>query len=164
MKEDIRYLEIPLELMKRDLKDQTDSIDTIKATVRSVLSAASLIISLVGALQLVTARVAPNWLWLYWIGVTLAAGLYVALIVLCSIALMPVQSWLPIEPEWDNLTTTFKGMGDEEILLKYLSSILSTRDKSSPTIQKLVCLQRATLILLPIIVILLLSLAYIPRI
>ena len=164
MKENIRYLEIPLEVMKMDLENQAGSFDTIKATVRSVLSAASLIISLVGALQIVTARVAPAWLWLYWSGVILAAMLYVTLIVVCSMALMPARTWLPIRPEWDNLTTTFKDKNEEEILLKYLSSILNAIDKNSPVLQRFVRLQKVALILLPIIVIILLSLALLPRI
>jgi hypothetical protein len=158
------YLDIPLEVMKKDLENQVGSFDTIKATVRSVLSAASLIISLVGALQLVTVHVAPAWLWLYWSGVILAAVLYVTLIVVCIIALMPVRPWLPIKPEWDNLTTTFKGMNEEEINLKYLSSILNAIEKNTPVIEKFVCLQRVALILLPVIVIVLLSLALIPRV
>ena len=42
MKNDLRYLEIPLEEMQRDLNLQIGSFDVIKTTVRSVLSSASL--------------------------------------------------------------------------------------------------------------------------
>lgn len=164
MKNNYRYLEISLAEMQRDLELQIGSFDTIKATVRSVLSSASLIVSLVGALQLVTARIDPAWLCLYRSGVILAAVLYVALIVLCIAALWPVRVWSPLKPEWDNLVTTFKDLNDEDIISKYLSSVLNAIDKNAPLLKNYIRLQMAALILLPLIVMVLLSLALIPRI
>jgi hypothetical protein len=164
MNNDFRYLEIPLAEIQRDLNLQIGSFDVIKTTVRSVLSSASLIVSLVGALQLVTARIAPAWLCLYQTGVILTAVLYVALIVLCIAALWPVSVWSPLKPEWDNLVTTFIDLNEEEIISKHLSSVLSAIEKNKPLLKSYVRLQMAALILLPIIVVILLSLALIPRI
>jgi hypothetical protein len=164
MKENIRYLDIPLEEIKRDLENQRGSFDTIKANVRSVLSSASLIISLVGALQLATARIDPAWIWLYWGGLILAAALYVVLLVVCCMALMPVRVYAPIAAEWNYLTTAYKDISEKDSRLKQMSSTLNVIDKNAPLLNKLARLQIAALILLPIIVIVILSLGLIPRI
>jgi hypothetical protein len=164
MNNKFRYLEISLTEMQRDLGLQIGSFDSIKANVRSVLSSASLIVSLVGALQLVTARIDPAWLYLYRSGVILAAVLYVVLIALCIAALWPVSVWSPLKPEWDNLVTTFKDLNEEDIILKYLSSVLNAIDRNGSLLKNYVRLQRTALILLPIIVVVLLSLALIPRV
>jgi hypothetical protein len=164
MKEDTHYLNIPLEEMQRSLDHQRDSFDTIKTTVRSVLSAASLIVSLVGALQLINSRIAPAWLWLYWIGIAVTATLYVALILFSVVILMPIIPSSPLAANWDVLTTAFKDLDEKEMKLKQLSSILNAIEKNKPILDYLVKLQRFVLILLPFIVVILLLLSLLPRI
>mgnify|MGYP006947920316 CR=1 FL=1 len=80
----------PIRIGKAALHDlldrQVDGVDGIKATARSLLSAASLIVSLIAALQLLTAQVAPGWLPVYWIGIGLTAVIYLALIIACAVS------------------------------------------------------------------------------
>jgi hypothetical protein len=158
------FLEIPLAEMKRTLDRQVDGLDTIKATVRSVLSAGSLIVSLVAALQLVTAKIDPKWFWLYKDGIVLAAVLYVALIITCILALWPTTVVGPIKPDWDILTTAFKGLSEKEAFLEQLSSILNAIDLNRPIVNRYKYLQMIALALLPALVLVLLLLAFIPRV
>jgi hypothetical protein len=164
MNKDTLYLEIPLEDVRQDLNQQIGGIDTIKTTMRSVLSAASLIVSLVGALQLLTVKIAPAWMWLYQVGIVLAAFLYLALIVMCILALWPVHVWSPIAADWDELTTAYKGLDEKEALLKRLSAVLNAIDQNTPLVRRYARLQMAALVLLPAIVLVLLLLALIPRV
>ena len=163
MFDELTYLKTSLEEMKRDLDAQKASFDTIKATMRTILSASSLIVSLVGALQLLTARIAPGWTWLYILGVSVVAILYITLIVLCAMTLWPVSVWSPLSSKWDDLTTTFQGMNEKDYLLQYLVQVTQAMEKNAPRLQKAARLERIALILLPSLVTILLLLALIPR-
>ncbi len=158
------YLKIPLHYMRRTLDRQVDGIDTIKATVRSVLGAASLIVSLVAALQILTPGIAPEWDWLYRAGIGLAAGLYVVLITACALALRPTNVFGPILSDWDELTTAFKGLDEKESISKELSSVLNAIELNTPIVRRYARLQQIAVTILPLIVLALLLLALLPRV
>jgi hypothetical protein len=160
---DIDYLKVPLHYMRRTLDRQVDGIDTIKATVRSVLGSASLIVSLVAALQILSPGVAPEWAWLYRMGIGLAAGLYVALIVACALALWPTTVFGPIKVDWDVLSTEYQMLNEEEIMSKDLSSLLNTIQLNTPIVNRYKRYQQIAVAILPVIVLMLLLLAALPR-
>lgn len=70
----------------------------------------------------------------------------------------------PILLEWNVLTTAFAGMDEEDQKAKYLSSLLNVIEINSPKVKRLMILQRAALITLPVLVTALLLLAFIPRV
>lgn len=158
------YLDIPLREAQRAFSMQSDGVEAIKTTIRTVFSASSLIVSLVAALQLVTANVAPEWLTVYQWLIVVIAVLYLLLIVMCVLGMSPVNYNLPIEMEWDVLTMAFQNLNEHDTLTKYLSSILNVIDLNRLIVARLLRIERAVLILLPIIVLLILALAWLPRV
>lgn len=164
MSKNILYLEISFDEMQRLYAAQVSGFDSIKTNVRAVLSAASLIVSLVSALQILTVRVVPGYLWLYQTGVGLAAILYVVLVSLCIMALLPIKVITPLSPDWDELVTAYKGLSEKEALMKRLSSTLNAIESNQPMVERFRKMQMGALILLPVLVVMLLLLTLIPRI
>ena len=160
---DTLYLEIVIEDMQDTFVRQLAGIGKVKDGVRSYLGAASLLISLVGALQILTVRVSLEWFGWYQVGLGAAGALYVILISLCAIALFPVGVKGPIAPDWDELTTSYQGLSKEDALLKRLSSILNAIDANRPVVKKMSRLGIAIGTLLPFLVIIFMLLAMIPR-
>jgi hypothetical protein len=158
---DIDYLKAPLHYMRRTLDRQVDGIDTIKATVRSVLSSASLIVSLVAALQI--PGIVSGWVWLYQLGIGLVAVLYLALIIACALALWPATVIGPIKVDWDVLTTEFQNLDEEGIMSKELSSLVNAIELNAPIVNRYKRYQQIAVAILPAIVLVLLLLALLPR-
>jgi hypothetical protein len=163
MVSNLSHLDIPLQELQRTYENQLAGIDSIKTTVRTVFGSASLIVSLASALQLLTATVAPASLSLYRMGVAVIALLYLVLIAVCIAGIWPVYTVRPLAPEWDELTTAYKNMDEEQMKSKQLSSLLNAIDMNRPIVKRFARLQATALILLGVIVTLLLSLAWIPR-
>lgn len=164
-KADNTYLVIALAEMEKTFERQLASFEVIKTTVRALLSSASLIVALVSALQIFASPIfSPGWLICYRIGLLLAGCLYVALISLCSKALWPVAPVLPLACEWDVLTTAYRDLSEHDRLSKQLSAVLNAIDLNRPLIKRYVMFSMAATALLPLIVVILLLLALIPRI
>lgn len=161
--ENVLYLEIALDEMQRLFSAQMASFDTIKTNVRAVLSSASLIVSLVSALQLLTVKVADAYVGLYRLGIGVVAILYVALMVMCVAALLPVRVVNPLLAEWDTLTTAYKGLSKKDALLARLSSVLNAIEKNTPEVERFRKMQIGALALLPLLVITLLLLTLLPK-
>ena len=162
--EDSQYLKTSLHYTQKTLDRQVDGIDTVKTNIRAVLSAASLIVSLVSAMQFLTLKIDTNWIWLYHSGVIATAVLYVALIVVCIMGLWPTYVVGPVKTDWDELTTAFKGLSERDALAKELSAVLNSIELNSPIVKRYRNLQMIALALLPLIVILMLLMALIPRV
>lgn len=163
-KDENLYLKIPLEEMQKLHAEQKSSFDAIKTTIRAVLSAASLIISMVSALQIYTNRIAPEWAWFYGLGVALAIILYAALVIVCVMGLWPVHVKNPIDANWDILTTDYKELTEQEAIRKHLSTVLNAIELTMPLVTRYKRLSIIALVLLPLIVSILLLLTLIPRI
>lgn len=158
------YLQIPLEEMQKLYERQISGVDSIKNNVRAVLSAASLIVSLVSAMQIVSARISPDWLAFYQAAVVFAVFLYIALIIMCISALWPVNVIGPMKADWDELTTSYKNKTYLDAIRLQLSSVLNAIDENAPILNRLKYLQISVQILLAILVTLILLMALIPRI
>ncbi len=157
------HLDIPLFETQRTYEQQLAGLDSIKVTVRAVFGSASLIVSLVGALQLFTTAVAPQWQTTYQIILAAIAVLYALLIIVCVAGMWPVYTNPPLAPDWDTLTTTFKKMNDIEMTRMHLSTVLQAIELNRPIVKRFFRFEVAALIILPIIVILVLVLAWLPR-
>jgi hypothetical protein len=157
------HLDIPLSEMRRSFQAQSDGIDSIKGTIKTVFGSASLIVSLIGALQLFTTTVAPQWLPWYQIALVVIAVLYLALIIVCVAGMWPAYLYPPLNPKWDELTTTFQNMNEQEMTTMYLSAVLKAIQLNKPIVRRFVRLEITALILLPILVLLILFLAWLPR-
>ena len=157
------YLDIPVLEMQRTYEKQSAGIDTIKSTIKTVFGSASLIVSLIGALQLFTKPVTAEWLPMYQNLLVVIALLYLALIVVCVAGLMPVYVHHPLNANWDQLTTTFKNMNELEMKRMHLSSILQAIEVNAPIVKRFYRLQVGALVILPVLVLLILFLAWLPR-
>ena len=159
-----KIYDFPLQETQRAYEEQFKSIDSIKQTIRTIFGASSLIVSLTSGLQLVSNTIEPDWVRLYQAGIVSGAVLYVLLIVLCILGMWPTALDGPILLEWNVLTTAFADMNEEDQKAKYLSSLLNVIEINSPKVKRLMILQRAALITLPVLVTALLLLAFIPRV
>jgi hypothetical protein len=158
------HYDVPLEEMQQLYKDLLASIDSIKSTIRSVLSAGSMIVSLSTALQIFTARtVTSDYMALYNNGIVVLAVVFVLLLTMCIVGLWPVYVVGPLAPEWDELTTAYKGLTQEQSKAKRLSSLLNAFDLTKPIVRRFYLIQIGTLILLGLVVLLVLWLGTMPR-
>lgn len=158
------HLDIPLAEMQRTYQGQSSSIDSIKATIKTIFGSASLIVSLIGALQLLTKPVTVTWLPTYQLILTVIAFLYVALIIVCIAGMWPVRWQHPLNTDWDELTSTFKDMDDDDMKRMHLSAILQAIEINAPKVKRYSRLQMTALFIIPIIVLLILLLAFLPRV
>lgn len=155
--------DVPLQEMKRMYAGQSAGMDAIKSTIKSVFSAAGLVLALLGALQVFTANVTPEWQGIYKLVLFAILILYLAFIVVCIFGMQPVYWYTPLNNNWDTLTTTFQNMDKDQEDAMYLSALIQAIDLNVPIVKKYVKLERAALILFPILVMLVISLGFIPR-
>jgi quinol-cytochrome oxidoreductase complex cytochrome b subunit len=107
--------------------------------------------------------VSDDWYWVYQFGVGAIIVLYIALIVVCIVALWPVEIFNPIAPEWDLLTTAYKGLNEKETVSQRLSSVLNAIELNKPLLKRVTKLQATALVLLPTLVVILILLTLLPR-
>lgn len=158
-----KYLDIPMSEAQRNYALQSDGMDHMKTTMRTVFGSASLIVSLVAALQVMTQPAAPAWMLVQQTILIALAALYVLLIGLCMAGLWPVFYHTPLPTDWHVLTKTFQHMNAEEMTLMHLSAVIKAVELNRPIAHRYLVIQRLVLLLLPLIVLLALSLAWIPR-
>ena len=157
-------LEIPLIEMRQSLQNQLAGIDLMKGTIKTVFGSASLIVSLIGALQLFTTNVAIAWLPVYQGLLIALAILYFGLIVICVLGMMPIRTTPVLPHNWDTLSVTFQNMTDHEMTAMHLSAVLQAFDYNKPLVIRIYRLQVTALIILPVLVLLILFLAFLPRV
>lgn len=151
-----------LEDMQSHIEKQSIGIAAVKDTARSIFGAASLIVALIGALQVFDAPV-PDGAFgvVYRIGVVLIMILYPLLIVLCLKTLAPVIFYGPIKPELEILRETYTGKDEREILKQRLVNCLNVIPKNEAAIQKRRKLVNASGVVLVFIVIIMLGVSVI---
>ncbi|BCY18653.1 hypothetical protein hrd7_25020 [Leptolinea sp. HRD-7] len=108
-----------------------DGISKTKATARSILSSASLIVALLSGLQIMTIKIHQDYIVLYQAGILVVFFLYFLLIVLCLLALRPVKTLSPIELKWETLSEAFVGKNEREVLEMQLSCYLNVIHKNA---------------------------------
>ncbi len=157
-------LQVSIEEMQKAFDREMASFDTVKANNRTIFTAASLLVSLLSALQILSARVDPAWLVAWRSGLIFTAVLYIVLIIICVYSLRPLDVYGPVKADWDTLMEAFYGKTDEEILLLRLNSIVDTIQVNKTMLRKSASVNRWASVLLICLVALLFSLALIPRI
>lgn len=157
-------MQAALDEVEKAYTNQLSSMDAIKSTTRSILSSASLIVSLISTLQLFTSKVAPEWLIWYRAGVGLIAFLYIILILLCIIVLVPTNMFGPVSLNWKVLVETFDKKKEKDVIDMRVSALINAIDLNRPNVRRASRLTLVTCIILPIIVITLILLAMIPRV
>ncbi len=157
--------EIILSEMKRRLQGVFTGVDETKKTFRSILSAASLIVALLGALQIYSSQVAPGYEFYYYFLLGSALFLYLLLIAGCIWMLKPLDVVGPIPEDWDLLYENIASQKEDiEIYKQLVSNYIGAIDDSNAIIEKRYRWSNWFLYLLPIIVLLLLVIGFLPRV
>jgi uncharacterized membrane protein YagU involved in acid resistance len=150
--------------MKYRLDSQYEAITAVKNVTQQVFASSSLIIALIAALRIFNSQVSDDFLPLYTILVGIVMLLYIALIILCLKVLLPVKINLPIPDNLNELYDGFISKEDEiDILKQQLINYLDTIELNKPIIDHRHKLSRCATILLPIIVIILLGMGFLPK-
>jgi hypothetical protein len=156
-------LEVAIEEMQAAFERQLSSVDAIKATARTMFGAASLIVSLFGALQLTNVQLVANLVGLYNITLIITGILYLGLVTLCILVLSPIDLKGPIKEDWGELYKHFTGKSEVEILRSRLIAYIGAIEDNQEPIRRRRRLAIWAGIILAIIVIMMLSLSAIPR-
>ena len=163
--ENVDGWQVGVEEMKSLYRLQFESVDIRKDQAKTILGASSIVIAILGALQLVGVQVVAEWLYVYNAAIVLAVGLYVASIVLCFLALDAVTLIYPVEDDWDTIYEHFGSQEtDLDLAKKLLVSYLGAIEENRPTLIRHSLLVRWASILLPVVVVILLLLSLIPRV
>lgn len=156
-------LKVCVDEMNRNLKLQYEGVDVLKATARSILSAASLVSGLMGVLQLARPVVKADFLELYNLGIVVAVVLYVALIIVCVISITGITMFAPVAADWRTLKTTFAVKTGDDLLDLQISALLNAITTNEPIIKRQRNLVIAACVLLPAIIVVLFALSLVPR-
>jgi Na+/melibiose symporter-like transporter len=158
------HLDIPLAEMQQSFKNELAGIDSMKTAIRAIFGSASLIVSLIGALQLITAPVPKHLLPTYQMALIGLAVLYLILIAVCVAGMWPVKIYPVLPYDWDRLTVMFKDKSDVEMQQLHLSQTLHAMEDNRPLVDRLYKLQIAALVVTALLVLLILFLAFLPRV
>lgn len=151
--------------MDKRLESIYTGIDETKKTFRSLFSAASLIVALLGALQIFSSKVAPGYEIYYYVLVGVSLALYILLIGGCIWMLAPIMVHGTTPENWDMLYDKFASLEDDRDVLKQLiSNYISSINKNEIIVQKRYQRGKYFLYILPIIVVLLFVIGFLPRI
>lgn len=163
--ENLLGYEITVSEMKYRLEEVYKGIDEIKMTFRNVFGAASLIVALMGALQIFSADVVPEDKDLYYLLISFSIALYVLLIAGCIWMISPVKVAGPTPAKWDKLKAGFIDREDkskiyEQLIKNYINAINESEGKVTQRYKW----GKLFLYLLPIIVVLLFWISLLPRV
>jgi hypothetical protein len=157
--------QVAISEMQKYLDGQYQSVSAVKNVVEQILGAASLIIAIIGALQLFNARIQPQYQAIYNGLIVVTVILYIVLIASSIWVLSPTEVKGPISADWDELYKGYVGHENEiDILKQQLSNYLNAIKLNDPIIIKRSRRTWIPAILLPVIVILVFSLSLLPRI
>lgn len=155
--------QVALEEMKLALQHNLASFDAVKNMARALFGSASLIIGLLGTLQIIVAKVEPAYRASYNILIVLTMLAYVVLILCCLLVLTPNNIYLPIAPEWDELWNQFISETDENIQKTRLSSYINAIQLNRPILARLRKITSLATLMLPSIILLVLIISILPR-
>lgn len=161
---DVDGLKVGLDELNRDLKLQYEGVDTLKATARSILSAASLVAGLMGVLQLARPAIQPEFISLYNFGIVSAVGLYVALIVVTVKSITAVSMLAPMAAKWETIRDYFENKTGVDLVKMQIGALLNAIAANEPIVDRQRQLVLTACVLLPMIVVVLFLLSLIPRV
>lgn len=127
-KSDLTGLITAVEEAKAYYRSQEKGIDSIKTTARSIFSAASLVVSLLGALQIFSVKSQTAHPVLFVIAVLIATHSYVLAIVFSLKVQLPLDFVTPIKMEIGELDKDLVGKSEEDVLKQQLVNYLNAID------------------------------------
>ncbi|MGV0974481.1 MAG: hypothetical protein ACOYBO_00975 [Azonexus sp.] len=155
-------LNIGVSEMNRNLKLQYEGVDSLKATARSVLAAASLITGLMALLQLVR-PIQSDYFGLFSVAIGITMVLYVLLIVACVASISALTLAAPVNANWNEIQQFFAGKTGTELADLQIATLLNAIKANEPIIARQRVLVLTACWILPAIVVILLALSLIPR-
>ena len=145
---------IGIEEAQNVLKRQHEGITALNAKARSLLSATSMILALIGTLQLTLKDYHGQ---AFWILFGAALVLYAVLVLLTTMVQQPVTLSGPVAAEWEVISVEFARHNRIEMLEQRLTDTLNAIDLNRPAISKKRTQSSFAGLLLPIIVVILLA-------
>jgi hypothetical protein len=145
-------------------KDQDDSMLFLGNAAKTYLAASSFLISIVGTFQLVSPKIDPTYTVIYNILVGFSILIYCGLVFYSIKGFMPVEMFSEFPSDYTGLRDSFWGKPEEDIILQKISNYIDAADKNMALIAQRTRYIRVGGILLAANVILLLSMALIPRV
>lgn len=156
---------ISIEELKLRLEEVYGEVAVTKATFRSIFSAASLVVSLIGAVQLFSSAIVPEYQLPYWILLGASLILYVILVGGCIWMLSPIKLTGTTPAELDYLKERFIAKDKRsEVYQQQIVNYVQAIEMSEKEIRKRYRWEKPLLFILPIIVILLLVIGLLPRV
>ena len=126
-------LEIAIEEALRELDRQHEGVNALNAKARSLLSATSMILALVGILQLIlTADRSQAFRKIFGV----AIFLYAVLVALSAMIQQPIKLKGPIKAEWDTISIAFAWPRRIEMLEQRLINTLNAIDHNEKPIAR----------------------------
>ena len=129
----VEGLRLALEEMRMLYEQRFESSDALDKKAGTLLSSASLVLSIVTTLQLTQSG--PDQPWFYWFGLFLAFGLYIGMITLTVIAITPKTYTTPIKADWNVLDQRLFQNDEQHALLNLIKAYMD-RNNASKTIIK----------------------------
>lgn len=126
--EDLRVM---LSEAKQSYAYQYDSFDVLKGQASTALGASSLIVSLVGLLQIFR-QASLDLTAVQVVLIVILALLYLWQFITSMAAIGPLEIATPIKPEWDVMSEYYRGATGDELLKLQLSSYLNAIQKNEP--------------------------------
>jgi hypothetical protein len=147
------------------LEEQRRAFDSIGAgssildgKLQALLGSASLIISLLGTIQIAVLRQTGGWA--FWLGLVVIISLYVWMVNIIVRGLKPLQYLTPVSDDWNQLTEQFFEVDENEGLNQQISNYLEyTEQNRALNFKKIQAVHRATRLFMVILVALLISMA-----
>ena len=140
---------------------QGESVDALKTHARTIFSASSIIISLIGTLQIFS-EIQNDYKLLFIFLIGLLAFCYLILLVFSLIILSPFQAYGPIHIDKDTLFESFQDKKERDVILKQLSAYINAIALNEPKIVLRQQMTTALSILFAVIVLLILLIAVFP--
>jgi hypothetical protein len=126
--------------------------------LQTLLGSASLIISLVGTVQIAVLRQTGGWA--FWLGLAVIISLYIWMVNIIIGGLRPLEYLTPVSDDWNQLTEQFFEVSENEGLNQQISNYLEyTEQNRGLNFNKIQAVHRATRLFMIILVVLLISMA-----
>lgn len=144
---------IVLEELRRAFDNLSDANNSLDTKLYNILSLSSLIVSLVGTLQVaIFQQKLGTW---FWVPIGLVTILYIAMFALILRALAPKTHLSPISTNWDEMNRVYFGKNENAILTQMISDHLAFMETITKiNLHKATTLRRTSLLLFSIVLIL----------
>jgi hypothetical protein len=145
-----------LEEQRRAFDHLSDSANAVDTKLQALLNSASLIISLVGTVQIVVLRQAGGFF--FWAGLAVVIVLYVVMVGFVLWGLRPINYFEPIDSEWENLAIRYFDESEDHVLQYLIRDYLDGININGELNKgKILALRVATILFMAIIIVILLA-------